>query len=93
MSFGSNGHSVPTEIAYEPGTTRILSWGYDINPTDKRVIWFKLLLEDEEGNKQNSIPPGMVPQDVVRDYLKMLYTHAIEGLKCQTSADNSGVPL
>jgi len=41
------------------------------------VKWFKLGLESGDASM---VPNGLMPQDVVRDYLTALYQHTIETL-------------
>ncbi|KAI9892503.1 MAG: hypothetical protein M1814_001460 [Vezdaea aestivalis] len=73
------GQQVPTEIAYEEGGTTKFSWGYDISFRMKKVKWFKLGLEADHEVLQQ-LPPGLTAQDVVKDYLSALYTHAMSTL-------------
>ncbi|KAF8537474.1 hypothetical protein BDD12DRAFT_744792, partial [Trichophaea hybrida] len=82
-------HSAPTEISYHvPGNTTDFTWGYDIAPNQRRLKWFKLLLEtdDEKVHTSVPIPDGMTPTDVTRDFLSALYKHAMETLLRQNSA-------
>lgn len=72
-------HSAPTEISYREGNTADFTWGYDIDPTARRLKWFKLLLETDDAHAHSGVPlpPGMSAMDVTRDFLSGLYQHAI----------------
>ena len=81
-------HSTPTEISYtNTGSLDEYTWGYDIEPNQRRLKWFKLLLEtdDERVSGVVPIPEGLSATDVARDFLKALYQHAIETLWRQNS--------
>ena len=80
---------MPSEIAYTPTGVK---WGFGIPSKDKRLAWFKLLLDPTKyslANATNSplartlqlMPPGKNPVDVVADYLSELYKHTIDHLE------------
>ncbi|KAI9773266.1 MAG: hypothetical protein M1839_002178 [Geoglossum umbratile] len=73
------GSQAPTEIAYEDGNTTTFSWGYNIPPQSRKLMWFKLGLEADD-HQNLKLPPGMTVVDVVRDYLSALYKHTMETL-------------
>ncbi|KAF5965228.1 Hsp70 chaperone protein [Fusarium bulbicola] len=78
---------VPSKISYSPG----LSWGYDIDPGAKTYCWTKLLLDrftqtsDFDDSSLNEVegpcllltPPDKTPEDVVTDFLTLLYSHVM----------------
>ncbi|KAF4946662.1 hypothetical protein FGADI_11010 [Fusarium gaditjirri] len=76
---------VPSRISYSPE----LAWGYDIDPGAKTYCRTKLLLDrftqpsdfhdsslnDADGPYPLLTPPGKTPEDVVTDFLALLYSH------------------
>lgn len=82
---------MPTEIAYTPDG-KVDKWGFEIKPNQKRLSWFKLLLEPPryatihtpaliQTKNQTPILDTKRPVDVVADYLSCLRNHTLERLK------------
>lgn len=83
----SNQNKVPSRIAYHP----TLNWGYDVEPGQVAYCWTKLLLDqnapityhDDEkirkayGSGYKATPHGKSAEDVVADYLTLLYRHVM----------------
>ncbi|KAJ5782153.1 hypothetical protein N7457_003927 [Penicillium paradoxum] len=79
---------VPTELFYEYGDKH---WGYGIPGDADPIGWFKLLLLKDEDvpehirssdfflrAKRKVRDEGLTAQDMVADYLKLLWDHALE---------------
>ncbi|KAF4634498.1 hypothetical protein G7Y89_g3596 [Cudoniella acicularis] len=78
---------VPSKISYDKWG-EIQNWGYKVGPRDEyQASWFKLLLSDEarkkggekvEYTKELLIKLKKSPVDVVADYLRCLWRHAVD---------------
>lgn len=83
---------VPTKICYD-SNGQVLKWGYRVTPRDQnQVEWFKLLLSKEakDGPKVKKTRAvlerlGKTAVDVVADYLRCLWKHAIEVIELALS--------
>jgi len=91
VQWGSGGskYKVPSTICYQKDGSK--TWGFDASPEDPNTLeWFKLLLVDEKDMKENIkschyiqkaraalAKAGKQPQEVVRDYLSLVWTSAI----------------
>ena len=82
----------PTTISYEASAAKPL-WGYGIPVEEASLKWFKLLLLDEEdlplhvrnighlaSTRQLLKTVDKTPVEVVADYLRALWQHALEGI-------------
>lgn len=78
---------VPSKICYDHGGN-VLKWGYMVTPKDRlQAQWFKLLLSEaamEQGGARVEETKSLLrrlnksPVDVVADYLRCLWLHAID---------------
>ncbi|KAI9777720.1 MAG: hypothetical protein M1839_008639 [Geoglossum umbratile] len=81
---------VPTEISYRNGFPR---WVYDLSPEEEPVKWFKLLLLHQEDMpedvrssshilhaRQMLSKYGKTAIEVISDYLRFLWSHAIDDM-------------
>ena len=92
IDHNSDSAKVPTKIAYSR-YGNVSSWGFDLEPKDRQLSWFKLLLCDETKRRAASQREFLdklesdvaalqkTPLDVVADYLHKLWTHATEALQ------------
>lgn len=94
-SSGSNQKQVPSRIAYHP----TLAWGYDVEPGQLAYCWTKLLLDqnapttyhDDEklrkayGPGYKATVDGKSAEDIVADYLSLLYNHVMRELERKIS--------
>jgi hypothetical protein len=81
---------VPSKICYDD-QGNVLKWGYMVSPQDpNQAAWFKLLLSDEareQGGDRVSATISLLgklrksPVDVVADYLRCLWNHAIKNIE------------
>ena len=81
---------VPSTICYDD-QGNVLKWGYMVSPQDRnQAAWFKLLLSDEarqQGCDRISATLSLLkrlgksPVDVVADYLRCLWTHAVKNIE------------
>lgn len=91
LNLNHDNAKVPTEIYYQQdGHT---CWGYDVPPEEEPIKWFKLLLVDQadlamelRNSAQITRARELVrfhekqPVDVVADYLRLLWAHAIDDI-------------
>ena len=89
---------VPTRISYSK-YNNISSWGFDHDPQDTQLSWFKLLLCEATKKRaaaQRSFLDKLErdmksldkkPVDVVADYLHRLWGHATDNLKSRFGED------
>lgn len=91
-----NSAKVPTLISYENGAVK--KWGFDAAVADEVSLrWFKILLEPnhkyakivQEVADENKMLEDMnkSPQDVVTDYLRMLWVYTQEDIRKHKSID------
>lgn len=85
---------VPTKICYDQ-YGNVLKWGYMVTPKDRlQAQWFKLLLSEEareQGGQRVKETEALLRKlrktnvDVVADYLRCLWKHAIEVIELALS--------
>lgn len=81
---------VPSRISYHPNGN-VKRWGYMVGTNDElQAQWFKLLLSDAameqggdrvKGTKRMLQSLRKTPVDVVADYLRCLWKHAVEAIE------------
>ncbi|KAK6523102.1 hypothetical protein TWF694_006000 [Orbilia ellipsospora] len=71
--------SVPTELSYHNASINKYDWGWAIPWNQRRLCWFKLLLEsnDPEILRKVNMPQGLDVIDVVTHFLSSLYLHIL----------------
>lgn len=93
---GSRQKQVPSRIAYHP----TLAWGYEVEPGQVAYCWTKLLLDqnapityhDDEklrkayGSGYKATVDGKSAEDIVADYLSLLYSHVMREMERKISA-------
>jgi molecular chaperone DnaK (HSP70) len=91
VQWGADGtkFKVPSTIRYHDDGRKI--WGFDASPDDVDTLqWFKLLLVEDRDMKENIrncdyikkakaslAKAGKQPQEVVKDYLSLIWTQAV----------------
>ncbi|KAF2835264.1 actin-like ATPase domain-containing protein [Patellaria atrata CBS 101060] len=104
LNFNADNAKAPTEICYSGSE---IFWGYDIAPEDEPLRWFKLLLVDEADlqpevrNAPQILRARQLLQklgknvvDVVADYLRLLWQHAIESIERERGKTSvNGLPF
>lgn len=90
VARASDSDKVPTKLSYDQNRN-LLSWGFDIDPEDRQVSWFKLLLtgSTKDTVQKHRVHPELVATmsfldkdalDLASDYLSCLWKHTLEVL-------------
>ncbi|KAI0437600.1 hypothetical protein F4803DRAFT_538014 [Xylaria telfairii] len=92
----ANEEKVPSKISYLDG--KVNKWGYEVDVKQESFKWIKLLLEPEKKHSQTIAEVkhsnglltrlGMTADQVVRDYLKELWSYTREDIRKRMDEDD-----